>query len=40
MIFLKLLLIINMRLGSAKDKVNNETVVLGGLALISVMEDF
>ncbi len=40
MVSLKLLLTVDMHLSQAKGKTNNDTTVLGGLALVIVMEDF
>ncbi len=40
MVSLKLLLTVDICLGQAKGKTNNDTAVLGGLALIIVMGDF
>ena len=39
-ISLKLLLSVDMHLSQRKSKINNDTVVLGGLALIIVIKDF
>lgn len=39
-VFLRLLGMIDMRLGQAKSKTNNDNAILGGLALVIVMEDF
>ncbi len=40
MVSLRLLEMIDMRLSQAKSKTNNDTAVLGGLALVIVMGDF
>ncbi len=40
MVFLKLLSIVDMRLSQPKGKTNNDTAVLGDLALVIVMGDF
>ncbi len=40
MVSLKLLSTIDMYLSQAKGKTNNDTAVLGGLALVIVMGDF
>lgn len=40
MVFLELLLIVDMCLSQVKDKTNNTTIILSGLALVIVMEDF
>lgn len=40
MVFLKLLSIIDMRVRQVNNKINNATVVLVGLALVMVIEDF
>ena len=40
MVSLKLLEIIDMCLSQAKDKTNNDIVVLSGLVLIIIMRDF
>ncbi len=40
MVSLKLLSTVNMHLNQVKGKTNNDTTVLGGLALIIVMGDF
>ena len=40
MVFLKLLLIIDMHLNQGKGKTNNDTVILGSLALVIVIGDF
>ncbi len=39
-ISLKLLSTVDMRLNQAKSKTNNDTIVLGGLALVIIMGDF
>lgn len=39
MVFLKLILIVDMRLSQAKHKTNNDTIVLNSMALIIVIED-
>ena len=40
MVSVKLLSIIDMRLSQAKGKANNNTTILGSLALVIVMRDF
>ena len=39
-VFLKLLLIIDICLNQVKDKTNNDMAILGGLALVIIIEDF
>lgn len=39
-ILLKLLIIVNIELNQAKTKSNNNTVVLDGLAIMILIEDF